>query len=293
MKKLPFLFFIGIISLVSNCGFQDKLEDLSRLGDTAEDNAIIDAEFKAVHDMVDSEGNSNSDISGESPISTETTSETSILPSCANITFDIPTKTLTIDFGTEGCLCNDGLTRKGKIISIFDGAYRTAGTTATTTLEDYYVTSLSGDEIKIEGTRTITNLGNTETGNFKYSYEVIEGKAITSTGTISWATSGTIERIEGDATITPWDDIYLATGTSNGVSRQGVNYTVTTTEPLKKRISLDCLAALTNFISGVLTLNTEAGNTLILDYDPDNNEACDKKASLQVNNGNPFTIFVR
>lgn len=292
MRKISFfLFLFTTVFLVSNCGLQDKLEDLRNLGDTAEDNAVIDAEFKNIHDMVDSEGNANADISGEEEPGTP--SEVGILPTCANVEFDISSKTLTIDFGTAGCLCNDGLTRKGKIISVFNGAYRTAGTTATTTPEDYYVTNVNGEEIKIEGTRTITNLGNMDTGNFRYSYNVIAAKAITSTGTISWQTEGVIERIQGDDTVSPWDDIYLATATSNGTSRQGVQYTVVTNQPLKKVISLNCVAALSNFVSGVLTLTTESGNELILNYDPDNNEACDKKASLQVNNGNPFTILVR
>ena len=61
---------------------------------------------------------------------------------------------LTVDYGTSNCDCNDGKTRRGKIITTYTGAYLAPGTVITHTTDNYYV-----NDIKIEGTKTVTNMG--------------------------------------------------------------------------------------------------------------------------------------
>jgi hypothetical protein len=48
-------------------------------------------------------------------------------------------KTVTVDYGTSNCDCNDGKTRRGKIVTTFSGQYLAPGTVITHTPVDYYV----------------------------------------------------------------------------------------------------------------------------------------------------------
>ncbi len=72
---------------------------------------------------------------------------------CTSVVYTVGTKTLTIDFGSEGCLGTDGVTRKGVITTVFSGEARgwEAQETATITFTDYY-----SNGTKLEGTITIT-----------------------------------------------------------------------------------------------------------------------------------------
>jgi hypothetical protein len=271
--------------MLFGCEKKDKItndaEALDNLQQISKDHAMVESEFNSVFNTVDHTANEDTAIAGEKSAST-------ILPSCASTTFDVSTKTLTIDFGTTNCLCSDGLNRRGKIVAVFDGKYRTKGTKVTVTLDQYFV-----EDIEYKGTKTIENLGNAS-GNYKYSYKVTNAQAITTTGTISWNTDATIERVEGDSTITPWDDVYEMTGQSNGVNRKGVSFTVNVdaSDPLVRRISLNPLCW-RNFVSGKLTITDGSGNVSTLDYDPKKEGKCDKEAELVVNGRPPFTIILR
>jgi hypothetical protein len=59
--------------------------------------------------------------------------------------------------------------------------------------------------------------------------------------------------------------------------------------PLLKKLELGCAST---FISGVVTIENETGGILILDYDPYNDQACDKVARVTIN-GLSKIIFVR
>src|SRR6266404_202832 len=86
---------------------------------------------------------------------------TNLLPSCLNITILHTTNTtfpltITLDFGSTGCLANDGHWRKGKIITTYSGRLLYPGSTATTRFENFYI-----DSIYIDNSTkyTITNTG--------------------------------------------------------------------------------------------------------------------------------------
>jgi len=274
------LVLVSIISCKKEKDDEPVVNDRENFKAISEDHSYMEGELNSVFNTVDNVANEDSAISGKV--------SATVLPACATKTFDIPTKTLTVDFGTTNCLCADGLNRRGKVIAVFSGKYRTIGTTVTVTLDNYFV-----DDIQVKGSKTIVNLGNS-TGNFKYSYEVKNAEAITPTGTITWETSGIIERIQGDSTFTPWDDVYSGVATSKGVNRFGNPYTVEvdTANPLIRKIDLNPLCW-RNFVSGILTFTDNKSNVIVLDYDPANTQVCDKLAEMSINGSTPFTITLR
>ncbi len=280
MKKI-LVFSLALITLfaLQSCL---KKDDVVELLESGEDQSLLENEFAVIFDNVDN--TASTENAGGRIEAAE------ILPPCATVTYVAASRTLTIDFGTDYCLCKDGRSRKGKILSVFSGKHRQVGSSISTTLQDYYVKNLQGTEVKFEATKTITYTAKTNEGS-TYSYTVSNAKAITPNGTISWQTNATIQRTKGDATVlNPWDDEYMVTATSSGINRRGMAFTVTTSQPLKKKIQAGCAA---NFVSGILVLTNSDNNKLTLDYDPDKNEACDKIATIQFNNRPPRRIILK
>lgn len=251
--------------LVSSCN-RDK-EELEEIFEAAEDHALMEGEFSNINDWAENQA----DDKGFGK------ANTSILPGCAQVTVNTTAtpKFLEINFydsansgNNYACLCNDGNYRRGKIRCEFTGAYRTQGSKLVVTLQDYFV-----NDIQYTGTRTITNLGNAS-GNYKYSYVVTGASAITPEGTVTWTTTGELERVEGEGTINPFDDVYLLRGSSNGISRAGKNFSVNITTPLKKKIGCP------RIVSGKTNITNSSGNSMELDFDPIGGENCDRVAKI-------------
>ncbi len=254
---------------------KDKTEEVAALLESANDQAAVENEFNSVFETADNVLRDDNSFK----------SKPGRIPDCATITKDTVNKILTIDFGTVNCECKEGVFRRGKIIIHHDGTYRTEGSVITITLEDYYV-----NDNHVQGTKTITNLGNAS-GNFKFSYEVKDASIEFTDGSVrKWNKTATIERTMGEGTIDPWDDEFVVTGSSSGTNRKGIDFTAVTTTPLKKEITLGCAK---NFVTGIVTITNSDGKTLVLNYDPNNDAACDKIASVSVNGGTPKLIKLR
>lgn len=269
-------------------------DDLRVVLDSAEDDAIAQNEFKAMFDHLDDTGNRN--------ITGKTYDGDSLIPSCVSSVqiFRGPNAAeglnddqakIIVDFGQNGCTCRDGVTRKGRLTGLFTGTYRTAGSTLVISTDDYYFQpQFQTGYNQVIGTKVITNLGSTD-GVFKYRGEVNDGKIIYSDGTeTTWSTEAISERIQGEGTVTPFDDVYSIQGTSNGINRQGKTYTGEVSTPLVK--DMGCLLQLVPskyFRTGVVTFQSD-GNTLSLDYAPDGVDACDRKVRVTFNDFNPVDL---
>src|SRR5690606_25441692 len=96
-------------------------------------NDMAEYEFSAMSNFVDAEINQNTEVGRYAGMGN------TVLPTCATSSYNDIDRTLTIDFGTEGCICNDGKTRRGKILASFAGEFNAAGATTTIEAEDYYV----------------------------------------------------------------------------------------------------------------------------------------------------------
>ncbi len=203
--------------------------------------------------------------------------------SCGTMTLNpigsFPT-TLTIDFGTAGCIGNDGRFRKGKIVTVLSGPWRDSGTVVTINPDNYSV-----DGYKVSGTKTIENKGRIN-GNLTYDVDVTNGQIIYPTGDTATRDSDvTYEWIAGESTTFMshgtagiLDDIYLIRGNYTGVDRNGLPYTANTTTDIRKELSCKWP------VSGGLDITPQGLPTRSVDF---GNGTCDDDATVTVNN---FTI---
>lgn len=204
----------------------------------------------------------------------------SFISECVTITLDLTVfpYTLTVDFGEENCLCNDGRYRRGKIVVSFNGAYHKPGTVITTSFENFHV-----NNHKIEGTSTISNMGFNADSNMYYSVEIVgviylAGDA----GTITWNSSREREWIEGRTTWVAEDDVYLITGTADGVRPNGQTWEKEITSAF--RVELDCRW----IVSGTMEIRPEGLPIRVLDF---GDGECDNIATVLID-GVLYTIHL-
>ena len=287
MKKcfsLLILACFAVIALSLGSCKQNSTNPAEESIQSSEDNALIESEYTSIYSMVDQQTTSMAAgmferVDKGNGIQVVTVQKSELLPPCANLSWDSVAKVLTIDFGPTNCLCKDDIWRRGKIIVTYKGKYPDVNSGWTTTLQDYYV-----QDMKVTGTKTVAFLG-----LFKVQIVVTNASIATPTGTVSWASDRTIEKIAGLLTPkNPWDDEYRVTGSASGVNRQGVAFTVTIDKPLIKDVS--CLKK--EFVSGVLTISNDKGKSMTLDYDGTGTQSCTKLAKVTID-GQTKTIVLR
>jgi hypothetical protein len=176
-------------------------------------------------------------------------------------------KTVTLDFGS-GCTGKDGKTRSGKIITVFSGPMRTAGSKATTTFDNYNV-----DSFTVSGTQVIEN---TSTSNkMAWTVTVNDGK-VTNTQSGRWVEWDAVHehmQTEGNGTpLDPLDNVYQITGHSAGSNSNNNSWTTEITQPLTRRFICPWRE------KGQITLTWKSNPiTAVLDY---GDGSCDNKATL-------------
>lgn len=178
---------------------------------------------------------------------------------CATITVDTTQnpKVILIDYGITDCLCMDGKTRRGAIVTTFSGPYRQTGTVITHTPQDYYV-----NNYKIEGTKVVINEGLNTAGNPHFSVG-IDGTITRADGDqYTYTSDRTRVWINGHSTVlNSWDDEYEITGMASGTTHEGGSYTITTETPILYRIG--CRWP----VSGVLNIDLSSLNRdILVDY---------------------------
>ncbi len=186
---------------------------------------------------------------------------------------------LTIDFGDEPCLGVDGLYRRGKITITYTGPRRTEGAQRQINFENYFVMNK-----KFNGSNTLTFLGNNT-----YSRTVEEFQISFAGKTSIRNINQKVERISGYDTVTPYDDIFLVTGSGSGVDRKGRSYTSEIIDPLVKKLEKGC--AIT-FVDGVNLFTYEDESQTSINYDPIGGAPCDRLGSV-TKNGETKLITLR
>ena len=188
---------------------------------------------------------------------------------CFNLTISPLTpgvfpKTVTIDFGT-GCTGPRGVTRRGKVITVYTGPLSVAGSSSVTTFQDYYV-----DSVKVEGSLKIEN--KSTLNGLSFTTTVENGKLTKPGGNyIMWNQTRTWTQVEGQATpFKPSDDVYNITGSASGTVKDSVTtqYSATITKALVRKFTCRWITAgsvdiTKNSIKGTLdygdgTCNNEA-----------------------------------
>ena len=141
-------------------------------------------------------------------------------------------KSVTVDYGSSNCTCNDGKTRRGKIITTFTGQYIAPGTIITHTPVDYYV-----NDVKYEGTKTVQNMG-LNSNNQPYFNVQIDGTATLESGEVVNYTSTRVRTWTTgfNTLLNRFDDEYDITGTSEATFSSGDGYTGNTTSPIHIKV---------------------------------------------------------
>jgi len=187
--------------------------------------------------------------------------------------------TITLDFGT-GCTGTYGHTKSGKILIEVTGELFSPGSIRTLTTENFFV-----DDVQVEGTRTVTNLGNNEAEQMHWSVEVADAQLTFADGkVVEWSAARTRTLIEGQSTTeTAEDDVYSITGGSQGVNRRGQSFTSTITSPLIK--PMDCRW----IVEGVREVSS-GDRSRTIDYGSGD---CDNQAVVTGTRGNSWNIVLR
>ena len=276
MKRMKVI--LSLILILSGAIFLtscNKDDDIQTEDTTiAREDSFAESVFERVSDIADEAYN----LSSGNLKSTEW--NRIFLSGCATVTLDttVMPRVLTIDFGDTNCLCLDGRYRRGKILVTFNGRYRHPGTVITTGFDEYHV-----NDNKIDGSKVLTNMGPNEDGNIYFTIEVIGViYRANNGGVISWNSSREREWIQGYVTMNPWDDIYLITGTADGVLANGFTWEREIINPL--RVELACRF----IVAGTVEIRPEDRPVRILDY---GNGDCDNIATVIVN-GVTYTIYL-
>lgn len=200
----------------------------------------------------------------------ETTKVT--LEFAADNTSSRPHGTITIDFGTAGCTDAKGNIRKGKIKIEFTGRRFLPESKIVTTLEGYEVNG-----IKLEGTRTVTNVtGSTESAP-KFSVVLTAGKATWPDGTT--ATREVNRTREWIRATNPLQDQWNVNGTASGSNRNGRVYEMTITKTLVYKRECAISSRVFMAVEGTKELVAD-GKKVIIDYGSGD---CDRKVTITIN----------
>lgn len=272
MRTKQILFGIIAAGLFFTSCNKDKDEDESTV--SSENNTQADAAFSHINDIVTTEVEKIEDEQFNSGKTTTDGDE------CATITFSLSddstyVDSVFIDYGTDGCEWN-GRTRKGKMIISQDGKKKDKGTITKVELENFYV-----DDYKVEGVKTIENLGLVQGTLTVSSHVVVNGGKITSPDgakTFQW----NADRINVAGLDNSFKPFFSIEGTANGVNVNGTSFTITTSKPLK------AIWGCPRIVEGVLNVTPQGMATRTLDY---GDGTCDYKATITVN-GNTKNIIL-
>ncbi len=217
-------------------------------------------EYVLVNQIFQDIGNNEADaiMNAESMNSGKSTNEKSQGPIITVEPLDFTTfpKTITINYQT-GILCKDGITRKGIVTVVSTNWYAVPGSEHTATFNNFY-----HNDYKVEGTHYVKNLGNNQDNNLEYSVIIENGKITSNTGdTINYNESSTRTWVAGSATkLNIWDDEYLLDGTQSGTSSKGIDYSMTTVEPLH------FVLLPRNITAGILNIDVGTIKDIVLNF---------------------------
>jgi hypothetical protein len=216
------------IYFVQSCSNEDRGSISETDFALAQDEAYADALYEEVDNMVADEITAL-DGNAYSPMGMKSTAGNDI---CFTVTVDHPDSTqfpkvVTIDYG-EGCMVvfnNDTITRKGQIIITLTNRWFMPGAEHVVTFNGFY---LNG--VKIEGTRTITNMGLNDKHHLEMSIMLENGKLTFNDSTFITREANHVR--EWIRHYQPQNDTLKITGSASGLNVLGQTYSRVITEPL-------------------------------------------------------------
>jgi len=281
MKQLILIGFVAVGSVIISSCKKNKYDN----SNSPKYNAIAENVFSEMTNMTDQaiRGNMIYYKNGEVIVNDINDAKPEIQPKSACnviITLDTlgPNKTITIDWGSTNCECNDGKIRRGKIVTTFTGSYYAQGTVITHNPVNYYV-----NNNKVEGTKTVTNMGLNGNGQPYYNV-VVDGAVYMATNeVINYVSNRVRTFVAGyDTPLNFWDDEYDITLTSTAEVIGGDSYTAQTTTPLHVKIGCAYVT------KGILVVTPQDKPARTIDY---GNGTCDGSFTIEVN-GTTYTVVL-
>ena len=273
MKILSIVFLLSMVTFLSCKKAEEPVKpdpfNATSNVDAATQNSIANLMFEDVYKQVDYSSEYMKDsCNGKKGLNAYPCATVSLGAGEFNLT--TWPKHITVDFGTTGCVGNDGRTRKGKVIYTCTNWMHTTGSVCTVTTDNYYV-----DGYKIEGTKTITNQGVNNNQHITYHVVVNNGVITHPNGQHhTWNTDRVTEWISGETTLlNPWDDQFSTTGSANGVTIAGESYTITIVTPLLTEWTCKWIK------QGSITIVVGTQPSVTVDY---GNGVCDNAATFSV-----------
>jgi hypothetical protein len=238
----------------------------------AEDEAYADALYEEVDNLVVSNITSL-DANNFSVMALKSTSDEG---ECVTITVDHPDsisfpKVITLDYGS-GCtriFRDDTITWQGQIIITLTDRWFVEGAKHIVTFNNFFING-----VKIEGTRTITNMGLNEKNHLELGIVLENGKVTFNDTAFITRTSNHVR--EWIRSYNPLNDTILITGTASGINYKGENYERLIVDPLVlvhcqdfhwRWVIVGGSIQITNSVSGVTTIDytsTGCDGTLII-----------------------------
>ncbi|HYI78332.1 MAG TPA: hypothetical protein VEW65_11995 [Chryseolinea sp.] len=273
IAKIVTLSLIASIGLVSSCKEDEERLTASDSQDISEE-AITDSYFQDADDIggVAIGSPSADQYNGGRTSGTITISDDrchcAIVTLESNGTIEAPQGIITVDFGA-GCIDARLNVRKGKLKFAYNGKRFQPESTVVMTTDNYSI-----NDIKLEGTRTLTNVQGSTDDAPKFNVVLANGKAIFQDG--SFAVRESDITLEWIRAANPSNDYLLIdqASTASGTTRGGRSYSVSLSEGLKyKRF---CGLA----VEGVKKYIIDEEKEIVIDY---GNGECDNAVTITVN----------
>jgi hypothetical protein len=270
--KIVALSLVAMAGVISSCNEEDRLT-ASDTQDITEE-ALTDAYFQDIDDIggVVIESPDDNQYSGGRSAGTITITDDrckcAVVTIEASGTMENPEGLIVVDFGA-GCTDNRLNTRKGKLKFAYTGWRFMPGSKVVITTEDYYI-----NEVKLEGTRTSTNVQGSTSDAPKFNVVLTGGKATFPDGSIAERESNiTWEWIRA---ANPSEDYLIIDQQSeaHGITRGGRSYDVSLVEALKYRRF--CGIA----VDGIKRYVIDEDKEIVIDY---GDGTCDKLVTITVN----------
>ncbi len=251
----------------------EKNEDVSTVDENSDiiNESYASEMFDEVEDLGDEAVDFLDNTSTKSAFENDGIGNYNRLSPCAVVTriYEEDSVFVTIDFGEENCLCNDGRERRGKIYINHYGSYWGDGETEIEfSFENYFV-----DDNQILGNKYVYRYINES--QHRISEIISDGSIILAeeAGTISWHAERIREAIEGSETHYKYDDVIEITGTSNSTLADGTEITCEITTPLVRDNKEGCFRYI---VSGVREI-MKGEEVIIIDY---GDGTCDNLAEI-------------
>ncbi|HUW92519.1 MAG TPA: hypothetical protein VMV74_05110 [Bacteroidales bacterium] len=249
MKAKALILFIALLGFMATSCQKNATIEVSSV-EAADDAAFAETIFNDVFSTLEI-----ATTTAESMLKSA-----SVVDSCPIVTVTFPgqglwPRNVVVDYG-EGCTGLNDVVRSGKIYLTVTGPRREAGSTRTVTFDNYYC-----NDVKIEGTKVVENMGPNDAGNVVFSVQLTGGKiTLPDERVILSEFNKGREYIGGYLTRNMWDDECMITGVSSGVNLKGLSYTHTITN------ALHWTAACRFIVSGTVFCEAEGIESFELDY---------------------------